>query len=45
LRSSGILTASGSDAILRCITPEGFLRLLPGRLGTDGFFVALLAKE
>jgi 16S rRNA (cytosine967-C5)-methyltransferase len=45
LRSSGILNEPGAEALLGYITREGFLRLLPGPLGTDGFFVALLAKE
>jgi 16S rRNA C967 or C1407 C5-methylase (RsmB/RsmF family) len=26
------------------ITPEGYLRLIPGAFGTDGFFVALLER-
>jgi 16S rRNA (cytosine967-C5)-methyltransferase len=45
LRDRGILTTSGADGLQRCVTPEGFLRLVPGAFGTDGFFVALLAKE
>jgi 16S rRNA C967 or C1407 C5-methylase (RsmB/RsmF family) len=28
----------------RCITQEGYLRLIPGAFGTDGFFIALLEK-
>ena len=42
LLGAGILTPSGSERLLRCLTPEGALRLLPGVLGTDGFFVALI---
>jgi 16S rRNA (cytosine967-C5)-methyltransferase len=44
LRTDGILTAAGANCLLQCITPEGFLRLLPGILQTDGFFAALLTK-
>jgi len=45
LRDDEILTQSGADGLQRCVTPEGFLRLMPGAFGTDGFFVALLAKD
>jgi 16S rRNA (cytosine967-C5)-methyltransferase len=45
LRSQGILTAEGADALQSCLTPDGFLRLLPGRFGSDGFFMALIEKE
>ncbi|HEU5351126.1 MAG TPA: transcription antitermination factor NusB [Terracidiphilus sp.] len=40
LRGEGIVTAEGARQLAACITPEGWLRLLPGVLGTDGFFVA-----
>jgi 16S rRNA (cytosine967-C5)-methyltransferase len=37
---------SGAVERLRaCITPDRSLRLLPGWLGTDGFFVALLERK
>ena len=39
-----ILTQAGTEQLRTAITPEGFLRLLPGTLPTDGFFVALLTK-
>lgn len=39
-----ILTSSGAEALRRWVTPEGYLRLLPGVARTDGFFVALLEK-
>ena len=44
LRSDGILTTSGAERLRICLTPEGFLRLLPGVFPTDGFFVALLER-
>ncbi len=44
LRSQGILTASGAERLLACLTPAGALRLLPGAFRTDGFFVALLER-
>ena len=43
-RKSGILTAAGAERLRVCLTPEGALRLLPGALPTDGFFVALIEK-
>lgn len=42
MREEGILTAQGAERLLSAITPEGYLRLLPGAFGTDGFFVAVL---
>lgn len=41
----GVITAAGANKLLECITPEGYLRLFPGQLGTDGFFVAMLQKQ
>ena len=39
------ILADGAQAKLEaCVTPEGFLRLLPDVFQTDGFFVALLEK-
>ncbi|MFZ0305365.1 MAG: transcription antitermination factor NusB [Terracidiphilus sp.] len=43
-RGAGILTAEGAAALRACITAEGALRLIPGALGTDGFFVVLIEK-
>lgn len=40
----GVLTASGALQLQNCVTPEGYLRLLPGPLHTDGFFVAMIEK-
>lgn len=42
LRSRGVLTPSGAEGLQQCLTAEGFLRLIPGAFGTDGFFVAVL---
>ncbi len=44
LFEKGILTESAAEALRTCLTPEGALRLLPGALHTDGFFIALLEK-
>lgn len=44
LCAEGILTALGADRLRESITPQGFLRLLPGAMQTDGFFAALLKK-
>jgi 16S rRNA (cytosine967-C5)-methyltransferase len=44
LLASGILTASGGQKLKQCITPDGFLRLLPGAFHTDGFFIALIER-
>ncbi len=44
LLARSILTPTGAEALRAAITPEGFLRLLPGALPTDGFFVAVLTK-
>ena len=44
LLKAGVLTTSGATALLRCLTPEGAIRLLPGALHTDGFFIALIQR-
>jgi len=44
LRKCGVLTADGAESLRGCLTPEGFLRLLPGAVGTDGFFIAMMEK-
>jgi 16S rRNA (cytosine967-C5)-methyltransferase len=44
LRDRGVLLESGAERLRACLTPEGFLRLLPGALGTDGFFIAVVEK-
>jgi len=45
LAKTGILTEVGADRLRDCLTPEGALRLLPGVLPTDGFYVALIEKN
>jgi 16S rRNA (cytosine967-C5)-methyltransferase len=44
LLCTGILTANGAEHLHASLTPEGALRLLPGALPTDGFFVALIER-
>ena len=44
LAKSGILTALGAAQLRDCLTPDGALRLLPGALPTDGFYVALIER-
>jgi len=45
LRNRGILTESGSQSLRGSLTPEGFLRLIPGEFATDGFFVAIITRN
>jgi 16S rRNA C967 or C1407 C5-methylase (RsmB/RsmF family) len=45
LLSAGILTPSGAERLRGALTPEGYLRLLPGAFHTDGFFIALLRRN
>lgn len=45
LRREGIITVEGAEKLLKCLTPEGYLRLLPGVHHTDGFFAALIEKK
>ncbi|MDR3739832.1 MAG: transcription antitermination factor NusB [Terracidiphilus sp.] len=44
MRADGVLTAEGAEKLTACATSEGYLRLLPGVVGTDGFFVAVLTR-
>jgi 16S rRNA (cytosine967-C5)-methyltransferase len=44
LLKDGILTRKGAEQLRACLTAEGALRLIPGTLHTDGFFIALLQK-
>ena len=44
LRDDGILTPQGAQRLRACLTPEGALRLLPGALHTDGFFVCMIER-
>ena len=41
----GILMEDGARELAKCLTEEGALRLMPGTLGTDGFFVAVLERQ
>jgi 16S rRNA (cytosine967-C5)-methyltransferase len=45
LRTEGILIDTGLKHLIESLTSEGALRLLPGALGTDGFYAALIARE
>jgi 16S rRNA C967 or C1407 C5-methylase (RsmB/RsmF family) len=45
LVADGILTVSGAESLRTCLTPEGYLRLLPGVFPTDGFFIAAIDKN
>lgn len=44
METAGILVAGSVEKLRQAITPEGFLRLMPGSFGTDGFFVAVMQK-
>jgi 16S rRNA (cytosine967-C5)-methyltransferase len=44
MESEGILVAGAMEKLKQSVTPEGYLRLMPGAFGTDGFFVAVLEK-
>jgi 16S rRNA (cytosine967-C5)-methyltransferase len=45
LRDRGIITEEGTQCLTNCVSPEGFLRLIPGAFGTDGFFIAMIEKK
>jgi 16S rRNA (cytosine967-C5)-methyltransferase len=45
LLGDGILTGEGAARLRACLTHEGALRLLPGAVHTDGFFIAMLEKR
>jgi 16S rRNA (cytosine967-C5)-methyltransferase len=45
LCNEGVLMTSSAESLRNCITQEGFLRLLPGAFGTDGFFIAMIEKS
>lgn len=42
---NGILRPEAAELLRKCLTSDGALRLLPGTLPTDGFYVALLEKS
>jgi len=41
----GILVDGIADNLRSTLSPEGFLRLIPGAFGTDGFFIAMVEKS
>jgi 16S rRNA (cytosine967-C5)-methyltransferase len=45
LRSEGIVAEGGAERLMRCISGDGALRILPGEFHTDGFYAALIARE
>ena len=45
LQSRTILTSAGAPLLQASLTAEGALRLIPGALHTDGFFIALIARN
>jgi 16S rRNA (cytosine967-C5)-methyltransferase len=45
LRHRGILRPEAAALLRACLTPDGALRLLPGALPTDGFFLALMGRS
>ena len=45
MQAEGMLAEGARTKLEACVTPEGFLRLLPDSFETDGFFVALLEKN
>ena len=45
LQMQDIVTDAGAEQLKSGISPEGFLRLMPGAMGTDGFFIAVIEKE
>jgi 16S rRNA (cytosine967-C5)-methyltransferase len=44
LAGDGIVTQAGAERLRASISPEGFLRLLPGAFHTDGFFICVLER-
>ncbi len=44
LLDAKILTENGAQRLRACLTPEGALRLLPGALHTDGFFICMIEQ-
>jgi len=42
---AGILTTAGAERLQCSLTPDGALRLLPGPLHCDGFFIALIERK
>ena len=40
----GILIEDGARELSKCVTEDGALRLMPGALGSDGFYMVVLGK-
>ncbi|MGB0063155.1 MAG: transcription antitermination factor NusB, partial [Terracidiphilus sp.] len=45
LERDGTLRPNRAEMLESCLTPKGALRLLPGTLPSDGFFIALIEKS
>jgi len=45
LGDHGILNPGAEKKLQACVTREGFLRLIPGAFGTDGFFIAMIEGD
>lgn len=45
LAGRGLLAEGAGENLRRALTEEGALRLIPGRMPTDGFFMALLERR
>lgn len=45
LRSEGTVTGQGAERLMRCLTAQGYLRIMPGAFHTDGFFAVLIEKR
>ncbi len=44
LRDRNVLTTAGAERLQPCLTADGFLRIFPGALGTDGFFIGMMGR-
>lgn len=45
LRVDGVINDAAAERLNQCLTQEGALRLLPGSVHTDGFFIAMIEKN
>lgn len=45
LLTSGSLTPTGAERLSGSLTSEGHLRLIPGAIHTDGFFICILERK
>lgn len=44
MESAAILATGAAEKLRDALTAEGYLRLIPGAFGTDGFFIAAIEK-